>query len=266
MRVIFALVVLLTPVMAWAGAWVRPAGGAWVQVGPSLFRGTEQVSQGGFEGRAIELYGELGLGAAVELSLSTRWVDHRLTMADGTRRTTGWGDVEALVDWAPVNGQSALSLRAGVRGSPYERASLAERAAGAVTRGPGGVDLLVGAGFGRGFSWGFGPGWAGVELLHRLRLGCACSAVDLRGEAGVFVWPWLGLAATAQWQPAYGRDAEVPADGPAPIPSAGGVGSKVFVRMGGGFGLVGSHDWMPSALNDGPGHRVALTLSWERVP
>ena len=126
MRVIFALVVLLTPVMAWAGAWVRPAGGAWVQVGPSLFRGTEQVSLGGFVGRAIELYGELGLGAAVELSLSTRWVDHRLTMADGTRRTTGWGDVEALVDWAPVNGQSALSLRAGVRGSPYERASLAE--------------------------------------------------------------------------------------------------------------------------------------------
>lgn len=254
--------VMLGPAAAWAGAWVRPPGGLWVQLGPSAFAGTEQVSQGRFDGRALELYGEAGIGAGFELGVAARWVDHRLTMGETTRRVTGLGDIELLVEWAPLNGASALSLRAGARVAPYETATLAERTAGAVTPGPGGMDALVGAGFGQGFA----QGWLGVELLHRVRLGCACSAIDLRGEAGVFPLPWLGLAATAQWQPAYGRDSELPADAPAPIPSAGGIGGKLFIRAWGGFGLVGNYDWMPSALNDGPGHRVAVTLSFERVP
>lgn len=263
MRLPILLSLALLPSMASAGPWVRPAGGAWVQVGPSMFTGTEQVSGGRFVGQAIELYGEVGVGADVELIASGRVVDHRLTMSgEAERRTTGLGDVEALVEWAPLNGQSAFALRGGARVSPYDAATLAERAAGAVTAGPGGADVLLGAGVGRGFA----AGWVAVELLHRVRLGCACSGVDLRGEAGWSALPWLGVAATGRWQPAYGRDSEVPPDGPAPIPSEGGLGAKLFLTGWWGLGLLGSYDFAPAALNDEPGHRVALTLSWERIP
>lgn len=262
MRLAALATALLAPSLAIAGAWVRPAGGVWLQAGPSLFEGTEQVSGGGFEGRAIELYGEVGLGADVELVASARLIDHRLTMLGETRRATGWGDVEALVEWAPVNGQSALALRGGLRLSPYDTPTLSDRAGGAPTAGPGGTDILLGAGWGHGFA----RGWTGVELLHRVRLGCVCNALDLRAEAGVFAVPWLGLAATASWQPAYGRDGSQPVDAPAPIPSAGGLGGKLFVAAWAGLGLLASYDWMPAALNDGPGHRVALTMTWERAP
>lgn len=254
------LIALLSPLAAVAGPWVRPAGGVWLQAGPSLFEGTEQVSGGGFEGRALELYGEVGVGADVELIASGRVVDHRLTMAGQTRRATGWGDVEVMAEWALVNGSSALALRGGARVSPYSTPSVSERAAGAPTAGPGGLDLLAGAGWGRGFA----AGWAAVELLHRARLGCVCNALEVRVEGGWFVAPWLGLAATGRWQPAYGRDGSQPADAPAPIPTAGGVGGKLFVKAWAGLGLLASYDWMPAALDDGPGQRVALTVTWER--
>lgn len=262
MRRALLVFVWLAPWLASAGPWVRPAGGVWLQAGPSLFDGTEQVSGGGFEGRAIELYGEVGVGADVELIASGRLVDHRLTMAGETRRATGWGDVEALAEWALLNGSSALALRGGLRLSPYEAAPLAERAAGAPSAGPGGVDVLVGAGWGQGFD----RGWAAVELLHRARLGCVCNALDVRVEGGVFALPWLGLAVTGRWQPAYGRDGSLPPGSPAPIPSAGGLGAKLFVKAWAGLGLLASYDWMPAALDDGPGQRVALTMTWERAP
>ena len=206
MRFLVPLLVLLWSTAAHAGPWVRPAGGIWLQAGPSLFDGTEQLSGGGFEGRAIELYGEVGVGADVELLASARLIDHRVTMDEETRRTTGWGDVEVLAEWAPLNGQSALALRAGARLSPYDTATVEERRTGAPTAGSGGSDLLLGAGWGHGFA----RGWTSVELLHRVRLGCVCNALDLRVEAGWFIVPWLGLAATGQWQPAYGRDGSLP--------------------------------------------------------
>lgn len=248
--------------VARGGPWVRPAGGVWLQVGPSLFDGTEQLSGGGFEGRAIELYGEVGLGADLELLASARYVDHRVVMPEGESRATGWGDAQLMIEWAAWRGESVLALRAGARLSPYDTPSVAERQAGAATAGPGGGDLLLGAGWGRGFA----RGWTSVELLHRVRLGCVCNALDLRLEAGVFIVPWLGLAATAGWQPAYGRDGSLPPGAPAPIPASGGLGGKLFVDLWGGLGLLASYDWMPALLDDGPGQRVALTMTWQRAP
>lgn len=259
---ILVILVMALPLWARGGPWVRPAGGVWVQAGPSLFAGTEQVSGGGFEGRAIELYGEVGVGADVELIVSGRWVDHRVTMQGETRGVTGWGDVQALAEWALVNGSSALALRGGLRISPYETVSVDDRRSGAPTVGPGGADLLVGAGWGRGFS----RGWAAVELLHRARLGCVCNGLEVSAEGGVFVAPWLGLALTGLWQPAYGRDGSLPVGAPAPIPTSGGLGGKVFVDGWAGLGLLASYDWRPALLDDGPGQRFALTLTWSRAP
>lgn len=270
MRIVL-LALLLCPAAAHAGAWARDLGGVYLRLGGSIFVGDSGAllpdvagaPAGRFEGRAVDLYAEVGLGVNLELDLSARWVDHRHALDDGTvERASGPGDLEVLLKWAPLNAASAFALTAGARVAPYGMPSLAERAEGRPPLGPGGTDVLTGFAFGRSF-WP-APGWLTGELLHRLRLGAASTGLQVRVEGGWRLLAPLALAGELAWQPAFGRDLDQPEDAPAPVPDELKLGAKLLAGPWWGFGATADATWLPDLGNDGPGWRVSAGVTWER--
>ncbi len=271
MRRALPLLLTLAPSLALAGAWVRPPGGVYLRLGPSVFVG--EPTPGGltdappatFTGAALDGYLEVGLGAGLELDLSARWVDHRHDLDDGgTRENAGAGDIEALLKWRLLDSSHGhvFALTAGARVAPYDTPTFEDEAVGEPPRGPGGADVLTGA------SWGVGlevfPGWLTVDALHRLRLNSPSAGLSLRAELGWRPFAAVALAATADLQPAYGRRIDGPEDAPLPVPTQGGVGGKLLVALGAGLGLGLDATWQPDALNDGPGYRLGAGVTYER--
>lgn len=248
------LLLALQHAPAQAGAWVREAGGAYVHAGVARFVGTADFDPeaGRFTGDAVELYGEVGVGHRLELDGSLRGVDHR--SAGLPTHSTGLQDAWLVAKWAPTRSEQALALVAGTRVALYGREDTGPQ------RGPGGVDLLTGASWGRGLQ----RGWVGVDVLHRLRFGGASSGLDFRTELGWRPVEALALAATAQAQPAFGRAVDQPPDAPAPVPTVVGVGAKALLALGGGVGLAADTVWLPPLLNDGPGARAGIGLTLQR--
>jgi hypothetical protein len=253
--------------MARAGAWVRPAGGVYTRAGVGAFigRGAFLLAPGAPEGRfrslAAEGYGEFGLGGALELDVSLRWVDNRHRLRTGRAFSNrGLEDAEILIKWAPLNGARAVSLLGGVRVALYPIASLEELAEGRPRRGPGGQDLLLGAAYG----WSFRRGWVNVDVLLRLRLGGASAGVRTRLELGGFLVRPLAAAATVEIQPAFGREQDRPLDAPAPVPTTWGLGGKLLGHFIRGVGVSVDFTWYPGRLNDGPGYRLGGGLTYQR--
>jgi hypothetical protein len=259
------ILALTTPALAHAGAWVRAPGSVYAQLGPSYFVGDPMDSgsvtqpSATFSGRALEGYAEVGLVEGLELDLSARWVDQRHAIDDAEdTRTTGLSDLECLLKWRP--GDATLSLSGGLRVAPYETLSLEDEAAGEPALGPGGVDLVVGAGWGQGLS-AFN-GWVNVSAQHRIRLDSPSAGLRLEVELGWRPTAALALAGVAHLQPAYGRRLDGPEDAPLPIPTAGGLGAKLLAAVHGPWGVAVDVAWLPDALNDGPGRRLALGLTY----
>ncbi len=262
------LLLMLCPGPAHAGPWTQASGHTWLQLGTALFMGVEGQSalsdfeaaeRVTFEGRAAELYGELGLGAGFEVDLSMRWVDHRHALDGPDRRETGLGDVEALVEYGPRRAGDPLAFRVGARFAPYDTLGLAEAASGRPPLGPGGTDLLLGAGWGHSFD----GGWVSLDLLHRLRLEGASAGLNIRAEVGLEFGP-LAVALGHELQPAYGRSIDQPEGAPAPVPKAWGLGAKALLDLHAGLGLSAETQWMPETGNDGPGLRLAAGLTFSR--
>ncbi len=265
-----SLILLLSiPASVHAGAWARDGGSLYLQLGPSIFVGAHRddlvtdvdSASGRFVGRAVDLYAEVGLGHAFELDLSWHWVDNRHELDDAADESqAGAGDVEALLKWAPVSAENAVSFLVGARVAPYETPAIEDQVTGAPPRGPGGVDLLAGFGWGHGFSWG----WLDTRLLHRVRIGGASTGARLSAELGYRVVPQVAVAAELVAQPAFGRTLEQPDDAPAPIAKAWSVGAKLLANVYSGLGASLSASWLPESGNDGPGYRLAAGVVFER--
>lgn len=263
--------VLLAPARALAGGWARDAGGVYLRAGAAVFRGqdafllpdVEGVPAGRFRSVAAELYGEVGLGHDLEVDLSLRWVDNRHALEDGpTLHNRGAEDGELLLKWAPVNESQALSLLVGTRFAMYRRLPVEETLDGRPQRGPGGADVLFGASYGHSFHPL--PMWLNLDLLHRVRLGGPSSGQLIRLELGAMPIEGLGGALTFEVQPAFGRDIDQRDDAPSPVPKVLALGGKAFVPIYAGLGLTADAQWLPDALNDGPGWRVGAGLTFER--
>ena len=258
---------LLRPGAAEAGGWARAAGSIYVRAGAAFFRGEDTFlladgEAGQFYSLAAELYTEVGLGQNLELDLSLRWVDNANDVVQGpTLREQGFEDLELRLKWAPVNGRRALAFVVGARQSLYARPATAE-AADRPARGPGGSDLLFGASY--GYSFYPTRAWIAVDVLARVRLQNPSSGVLTRVEAGWLMWAHFGAAALVELQPSFGRDEDLAVDVPAPVPTVLNLGLKVLVPVYGGFGLAAEAVGAPNVLNDGPGYRLALSLTFER--
>ncbi len=264
----FSVAAGLAPTTARAGGWARPAGSVYVRSGVALFRGqgaflvAEDVT-GEFYSLAAELYTEVGIGKNLEADISLRWVDNVNELNDGsTLRERGLEDLEVRLEWAPVNKGQALAFVVGFRQSLYDRRPLDEMVDGRPQRGPGGTDLLVGASY--GYSFFPDSAWLTADVLLRLRLQNPSSAVLTRVEAGWMVFERLGVAGFFELQPAFGRDEDLELDAPAPVPTALGFGAKLLVPVHAGFGLSAEAIGWPDVLNDGPGYRLGLSLTYER--
>jgi hypothetical protein len=236
---------------AWAGPWCRPAGSVYAKLGAGHFQGQAAFEDSTlpFRGEALEGYAEVGLGHDLELDSSLALVSSRV----GEASSLGLQDLDVTLDWAPVSAREAFALTLGTRVSLYRRGLQPEL-------GPGGADLLLGAGWGRSL----GPGWLAVDLSWRHRLVIPSSGLRLRAELGLQGQSPVGGALTLEAQPASGRSPLQPAaPAPAPIPRALSLGLKAFARLGAGFGLAADTAWLPAAVNDGPGWRIGGGLSWE---
>ena len=259
---------LLIVMPAHAGGWARPAGSVYVRAGAAFFRGEDTFlltdgAAGQFYSLAAELYTEVGLGHNLELDLSLRWIDNANDLDEGlTLRERGLEDLEARLEWAPVNRSRALAFVLGFRQSLYERRPTPAQSDGRPERGPGGTDLLVGASFGTSLH----PtrAWITVDLLLRLRLQNPSSGVQTRVEAGWMFLEHLGAAASLELQPSFGRDDDLVENAPAPVPTVLGVGGKLLAPVASGFGIAAEALLWPDVLNDGPGYRIALSVTFER--
>ncbi|MBX2799741.1 MAG: hypothetical protein KTR31_18830 [Myxococcales bacterium] len=235
---------------AYAGPWARDLGSVYAKLGAGQFTGRAAFDARALatRTRSLEGYAEVGLGRGLELDVAAAWVSQRADDAVGR----GLQDVELLVEAAPVSGETAVALLGGVRLAPYRRGRSPEL-------GPGGADLLVGAGWGRSF----GLGWGTLDAVLRHRLGAASSGLRLRTEWGVAA-SGTGVAATVEVQPAFGRSATTGVEAVAPVPRVLAFGAKGFVAVASGFGLTADAVWLPDVLNDGPGARVGAGLTFER--
>jgi hypothetical protein len=243
------LAVTLLSSQAIAGPWARPAGSVYGKLGVARFSGEADFEEmaGRFTGDAAEAYAEVGLGRGVEVDAATRYVSHRVEDA----ASAGLQDVEVTVDWAPVSEREAFAVTAGARIAPYARGHEPEL-------GPGGADLLFGAGWGRSL----GPGWFAADALLRHRLGAPSSGVRFRAELGAQGSSPVGAAAGLEVQPAFGRTQSD--DDVAPVPRVLALGAKAFGRLGAGVGIAADFAWLPPIVNDGPGWRVGAGLTFER--
>jgi hypothetical protein len=260
----------LAPSISWAGPWARRAGGAYVRLGAARFEGqaafllNESVAQRGrFVGYAGELYAEAGLGRRFELDASWRWVENRSERLDGLVMSSGGPeDLELTLKWSPLAGSMPIAFLVGGRVSLYDRLSEAALFDGTPQRGPGGADLLTGAAWGVSF-WPT-RAWLSADVLHRLRFGTASSGVRLRVEGGGYVVGPLAVAASVEFQAAYGRQEQQAAGSPAPVPRVLGLGAKVFAELYRGFGVNVDATWLPDVFNDGPGWRLGASVTFER--
>ena len=162
-------------------------------------------------------------------------------------------------------GQRSAGARAGVglssvtlRSASGDRANRRRGLSGARA----GTDFLIGASF--GYSFYPVPAWVTVDVLHRLRLQNPSSGVSTRVEAGWMIIEHFGFAAQVEIQPSFGRDSDLAPDVPAPVPTVFGFGCKLLAPVTAGFGLAGEAMLWPDVLNDGPGYRLALSLTYER--
>lgn len=258
---------LLIAGSAQAGGWARPVGSVYARAGAALFQGEDTFlladgASGEFYSLAAELYTEVGLGRNLELDLSLRWVENVNTLDDGpTLREQGLEDLEARLEWALLNRQQAVAFVLGLRQALYGRRSATDSLDGRPQRGPGGTDILIGASFGHSF---YPTGaWITVDVLARIRAQNPSSGVQTRVEAGWMLHPHFGAAATVELQPAFGRDADQDPDAPAPVPTVFGGGLKLLAPIALGVGLAAEVMGWPNALNDGPGYRIALSLTYE---
>ncbi len=262
-----AAAVFLLPSVARAGAWARDPGSAYLRAGAGSFDGVSTnesfaTAGGQFSSLAAEGYAEVGLGAGLEIDMSARWVETRTDFEGRAETNDGPEDLELLLAWAPVSGSDAVMFQLGSRVANYDRLEPDDVGLGVPERGPGGVDILAGGAFGHSF-WP-APAWIDVDLLWRVRLGGASTAARLRTELGrTLVGPVAG-AITVEMQPAFGRDIDQPSGAPAPIPGGWSVGAKLLSNVAHGFGLGADVAWMPEWLNDGPGYRLGLGVTWER--
>ncbi|MEM9188398.1 MAG: hypothetical protein AAGF12_04450 [Myxococcota bacterium] len=260
-------IVLFLPASAKAGGWARAEDQVFIRTGAGFFFGQQPFEvaagpSGTFRGSAAEFYGEFGLGANFEADLSLRWVSNTHDLDEGPSRTRrGLEDFELLFKWAAVNEGNALSLLAGTRIALYDRLDLERSLVGDPELGPGGADILLGLSFGHSFYPA--PLWFNLDLIHRLRLASPSSGLLLRSELGVRPAPPLAFAAVVELQPAFGRDLDSPSNSPAPVPKAFGLGLKLLLSVAHGFGILGDFLWFPDVLNDGPGVRFGLGLSYE---
>jgi hypothetical protein len=250
---------IAVPQAAIGGPWARPAGEVYGKLGVGRFTGTAAFDSAGpvalsgeeaptFVGDAVEGYGEVGLGGGLELDGSARWVVHRV----GGEVTRGLQDLELVTEWAPVSSREAFALTAGLRVSPYPRGLRPEI-------GPGGTDLLLGGGWGRSL----GPAWTAVDVALRQRLTSPSAGLRVRGEVGVLGSAPLGAAANVELQPAFGRTGRAGPTDSAPVPRVLAFGLKGFVRLPAGFGLAADVAALPKLINDGPGMRLGVGVTWE---
>jgi hypothetical protein len=260
--------VLLAPASAEAGGWTRDAGGVFARGGAGFFFGeqrllvSETAGAGRFRQIAAELYGEVGLGHALEVDASLRWVDNAQQLPAGDRHNRGMEELEVILKWGALRDAVALAFLVGGRLALYEPVELAQLEAGRPERGPGGADVIVGASLGRSFHPT--PAWLNVDLLHRIRVGSASSGLLLRGEAGhQLVGPLTG-AATLELQPAFGRDIDRADGDPRPVPTVLGLGAKLLVSVAAGFGALAEVMWFPDVMNDGPGVRLGVSVTYQR--
>lgn len=239
-----------------------------MRAGGAYFEGEDTfLLSGGFEGQfysvAAELYTEVGLGYNLELDLSLRWVENANNLDSGpVVREQGLEDLEARLEWAPVNTSRAFAFVLGFRQSLYDRRPLDEQDDGRPERGPGGTDLLFGASF--GYSFHPTEAWLTVDVLYRIRVQNPSSGLQTRIEGGWMMLSHLGAALALEIQPAFGRDEDLQREAPAPVPTVFGVGLKVLVPVAAGVGVAGEGMFWPNVLNDGPGYRLALSLTYER--
>lgn len=247
------MIALWLGVAASAGPWAREAGGTYAKLGVSRFRGEADfdASLGVFVGDAVEAYAEVGVGGGIEVDASLRGVVHRAA----EQTSAGLQDLELVAAWSPVSAREALSFSVGARVAAYQRGALPEL-------GPGGADVLVGAGYGRSL----GPGWVAVDAVLRHRLDTPSAGLDWRAELGLHGRSPVGGAATLELQPAFGRSDLAADDAPAPVPRMFAVGGKLFVDLPAGLGVTADAVWLPSLINDGHGYRLGAGVTWERSP
>lgn len=244
------LLSLLMSNSAHAGPWTRPAGDVYAKLGAGHFEGQAAFEdrQGPFSGDAAESYVEVGLGGGLELDGSMSVVSNRV----GQSVSIGPQDAELLLEWAPVSSREAFALVAGARVATYVRGGDPEL-------GPGGADLLAGAGWGRSL----GAGWFASDVLLRHRLGSPSSGLRFRSELGVKGDTPFGSAIGVELQPAFGRAQLQDPDGPAPVPRVLGFSVKGFASLVSGLGFAADLAYLPSFVNDGPGFRIGAGLTWE---
>ncbi|MDD9937752.1 MAG: hypothetical protein OXT09_29340 [Myxococcales bacterium] len=268
---VILVIILINPALAKAGGWGRDAGDVYLRAGAAWFEGTaafqlldDAAPLAEFSSTSAELYWEVGVGRQLELDGSLRWVDNRNDLLGaGTHRSRGLEDLEALVKWTPVSGSRALSLLGGARLSLYERLPVERTLVGEPQRGPGGTDVLIGASHGHSFH----PtaAWFNLDVLHRLRVSGVSSGVLIRAELGAMLAP-VGGALVFEVQPAFGRDIDQAEGDPSPVPKVLGLGAKLFLDIAAGFGLTADGMWLPDVINDGPGHRIALSATYQSDP
>jgi hypothetical protein len=265
-RAILLVVAVLAPArQAHAGGWAREQGGVFVRSGFGAFFGEPAFERtaGDFRGYAFELYGEVGLGADLEIDASFRWVSNERVFDDGRTLVNGGPEeLELALKWAAVNETNAFALVLGGRIALYERLDAVDAMMQLPERGPGGGDVIAGFSFGHSFHPA--PLWYNLDVVHRIRIGSPSSGVLLRNEFGYKPLEQLGLAALVELGPTFGRDLETPAGAPAPVPTAFALGAKIFGEIALGFGYLLDFFWFPDVLNDGPGLRFGASATYRR--
>ncbi len=258
------MILLLAVLQAHGGAWVRDPGGVYAKAGLGHFRGQEDESAAvelAYRDLQASVYGELGLPAALQLSVYVPYV-----LAENSDAVRGYlaaspGDGELGLSRRLTKGKVASAISLGGRFPLYpdRREPRAEAFGGWADRfpepGDGTVDLdleaEVGASLGRGI-------WTQGSAGYRHRFG-----------------PWVdGLPWSVQlgWAPRQG-DRSL---GWLGVESAGLVNLKedpetrAWTRLGGflavnlGRGLH-AEGWggaIPWAQASRPGASVGLGLSW----
>lgn len=250
----------LLSAIAQASPWVRAPGGIYAKVGVARFEGESSRAT------SASLYAELGLPAALGLTVQLPWVQSVAEDARFSYRNRDLGDLELSLSRALRQGDWALSASVGARLPLYpDRQDAREQTWGSLagafpSPGDGTVDLDGRLELGRGLAAGAWGGWVQGSAGYRHRLGAPTDGLTLglRGglvpRAGERDLGWLGaeLQGVARFE-----------DDPA-TRSWLRLGSFAAVRLRSGLAFELGGGWIPRARVASTGWDVGAGLSVQR--
>ncbi len=262
----------LVPSEARAGAWVRGAGEAYLQLGASYFgsRAGTAARRETLDSWEAALYGEVGLGSRLQLVATVPYKVSRSTVRDLDLdlTTRSFGDVRLQIDVAALRGPVRLTPGVEVTVAPYEAVDAAgtdvdgDTLRARVPANGEGVEavtprLQLGAALGR-------RGWLAPDVGVRIRLGGHAPAVVARLGAGAWLAPHMALGGHATADLTFGGSDD--------DPSARSWANATVQVIVGRWQTAAAPDVVLGAgytlaiRNSGPGYGGSLALAWEIGP